>query len=521
MSTNFNPYANYGYMALIKEATDTTPVTPTTYVKIISESLLPSFGIQTIAEIAGSREKNINSIQGNIEVDGDVALYAEDKISGHFLRSLLGAPTSQTVVADTSYRHRFEVQDDDRTYTFDINPADAPWVHRFYGVHSGKLLFNKEDNAIKMTTSLIATRAFLLARVLADVSSGTNLNVDQTGGLTTSDSILVLSKETGYTTLEEFTINAIVDENNITVGAAITATIEADDIVVLKRATVVDSDYTQCEPFQFQNGTQILTGDDIDNTTEISKEDFEIVLENDLQKIFGSGGDEIDRYPQVILVKGYSATGKVSRYYDNEMNLDNLRSNDDIGIRYLFKKHTAISANAAIKASSTWGDTVNGFKVEATTGAKAGNDYNITFVINSEDTLAASISGKNILVSLASTTASKNTGTLVAGVIDALTGVDGTAEGTGVETFTAAAANVNLGAKGTGTDVVGADASEKPYLQIDFSAANFEPFFPNNEQDAILIEDVPMKFFKDSDCADDQRKGWGTKIYLFNDVQSY
>jgi len=68
----------------------------------------------------------------------------------------------------------------------------------------------------------------------------------------------------------------------------------------------------------------------------------------------------------------------------------------------------------------------------------------VTLVIASNDTLAASISGNNVTVSLANTTASKNTGTLIAAAINALATVDAAAVSTGAQQFTTAIDSQNL-----------------------------------------------------------------------------
>lgn len=99
---------------------------------------------------------------------------------GHFLRGLYGAPTTQTLTASTAFRHVFTVTDTPRTYTIDIKPADSPWVHRYYGAQITKLSFEPDDNKIKCTATITPRKAFISARVLTAVSSGTAFNIDQT-----------------------------------------------------------------------------------------------------------------------------------------------------------------------------------------------------------------------------------------------------------------------------------------------------------------------------------------------------
>ncbi len=515
--TNFSPYSNYGYISIIKEATEGTPVTPTGYLRILSESITPSFTISPVNEVSGERERNIRSIKNQVEISGDVEFYVESKMIGHFLRALFGSPTTQELVASESYRHGFKVSDDPKTYTIDVKPADAPWTHRFYGCQITALNFEQDDNKIKCTLSTSPRKAYINARVTADVSSGTTLAVDQTGGLTTSDTILVLDQDDGFTTIAEYTITSIDSETQLTVST-IGDSLSENDLVVIKKAT---ESYDQDPVFTWLGGSNVYTGDDIDNTSIECKENFTLVYNNDTEPRFCSGLEKSNYYPADVLVKGYTGSGSVSKYFDSESNLDKSRSNEKMGLRVFMQGETALGTQAAVKASSTWGSTANGFKVESSTGGKAGNDINVTLVIASVDTLSASISGNNVLVQLANTTASNNTGTLIASVINALSGVDSTAEGTGAEEFTTAEDNENLGFKQSGgTNVVGRDENEKPYLQFDNAAAFIDSYFVNNSEDSIIQEEIPLTFFKDVESGD-QSKKWSTRIFLVNDIVSY
>ena len=437
---NFDPYSNYGYAGLVKETTAGTAVTPSNYLRIISESLAANYATQPINEVAGDRERLRRSVEGQIEVSGDIEFFVEPKMIGHFLRSVLGAPTTQTLTAATAFRHTFAVGTP-LTYTFDVQVADAPWVHRYFGLFITNLNLTREENAIKATASCVARKAFTQARVTTAANSGTALTVDQTAGLTTSDTIIVLQKEDGYTTVAEYTISAIVSETALTVST-ISTQIDVDDIVVIKRFAVSQANYDMDDPFTFQGGTQVYVGDDIDNTSEESKEDMELSLVNEVEARYCSGLEREDRFAADILIKGFTATGQITKYYDTQSYLDKVRNNAEFGFRALMQGETAIEANASAKARTYWG-TGNGFYVEASTAGKAGNDINVTLAIAANDTLAASISGNNVLVALANTTAAKNTGTLIAAAVNALAGVDSVVEGTGATEFTAAVTNQN------------------------------------------------------------------------------
>ncbi len=523
MSNFSSSYSNFGYLAL-KEQSSAAAVIPDTYVRIKSQSLVPDYKINPINEIAGDRERMITSVQGQIEVGGDIELYVEEKQIGHFLNSLCGSPTSQTMFTSTAARHVFEIKNTLNKYTIDIALAAAPWVHRFYGCAITKLAFGQDNNAIKCTASVMPTKAFISARVTTAASSGTALLVDQTDGLVATDTLLVIRNASNgtFTTVGELTVTSVTDGTTLVVST-IGVSIAVGDVIHIKRAASTAVTYVQCQPFQFSNGTGVFTGDDIDNTAERITEDFSVELENDMERHFGSGLDEGKRYPYDIVIKGYKAKAKLSKFFDSDEYLDRLRANDRMGIRYFMQGSHYVVANSATKARSNWGSG-NGFYVEAATAGKAGNDYNITTVINTTDTLAASfnpVGSKNILLKLANTTAANNTGTLIAAALDALTGIDAAAVGTGAETFTTAEANVNLGFHSSGTNVVGTDASQKPYLQFDFASASVDSYFPGSSDDSVVMEEIPLTIYKDVDCTNPQNKLWSTRIFLYNSILSY
>lgn len=515
--SNFSPYGNYGYLSIIKETTAGTAVTPTNFLRLVSNSVEANFGTSNVMEIAGSRERNIRSVPNQIEVSGDIEFYVESKMIGHFLRGLFGAPTTQTITAATAYRHIFEVTDTPKTYTIDIKPADAPWVHRYFGVQITNLAFVEEDNKIKCTASLTPRKAFISSRVTTAVGSGTALAVDQTAGLTTADTILIIDKTDGFTTKATLTISAVVSDTTLTVST-IGTSLAVDDIVVIKKATTVN--YDQDNVFTWLGGSSIYTGADIDNTTLVNKEAAEVEFKNEVDSRWFAGLEESSRYPGDVITKWFTSTGKVSKFYDSQSNLDKMRKNEKFGFRWLMQGETALEANAAVAASSTWGAS-NGFSVTAETAGKAWNDISVTVVINTTDTLAATISGNSVVIKLANATASKNTGTLIAAAVNALTGVASAAVGTGATQFTTAIDSQNLGAYIASTsNTVGRDASEKPYLQLDFACAKIDSYFPGGKEDDILMEEIPLVMYRDVDTAVNPKK-WTTKIYLNNNVSAY
>lgn len=513
--SNFSPYANYGYLALVKETTAWTPITPTNFLRIVSEGIETNFWISNVQEIAWSRERNIRSVANQIEVGWDVEFYVEPKMIWHFLRSMYWSPTSQTLTSSVAYRHGFTVTDTPTTYTIDVKPADSPWIHRYFGTQITWLKFEWDDNKVKCTASLMPRKAFINSRITTAVSSGTTLTIDQTSWLTTSDSILVLSKADWYTTLATLTISSIDSDTQLTVST-IWVSLVIGDLVVIKRAT---ANYDQWEIFTWLWGGQVYTGADIDNTSAVNKENFSLEYKNEVEARYFGWLEESARYPWDVITKWYTGNWQIDKFYDSESNLDKLRKNEKFWLRLLLQWESALEANSSAKASSTWG-TSNWFKVEAATAGRAWNDINVTVIINTIDTLQATQAGNNITIKLANATASKNTGTLIAAAVDALSLVAGTAVWTGAEQFTTAIDNQNLWFYSWSTNVVWRDANEKPYLQFDNAAAKIDTYFPGGSEDDILMEEIPLTFYKDVETATIPKK-WSTRIFLTNSVSSY
>lgn len=294
--------------------------------RIISESLETNFGSVPVQEIAGSRERNIRTVPGRIEVSGEIEFFVEPKMIGHFLRAVYGAPTSQVLVASVAIRHGFQVTNTPRTYTIDIQGGDAPWVHRYFGVVITNLKFEQDDNKIKCTATLAPRKAFITARITTAVGSGTALSVDQNAGLTTSDTILVIDKADGYTTKATLTITAVGSDGLGLTVSTIGTSLAAGDLIVIKRASTVT--YSQDKVFTWLGGSQVYTGDDIDNTAVSNRENFSLEYMNEVDPRWFAGLEESSRYPGDVITKGYAGKGQLDKFWDSESNIDKMRKNE-------------------------------------------------------------------------------------------------------------------------------------------------------------------------------------------------
>lgn len=136
-----------------------------------------------------------------------------------------------------------------------------------------------------------------------------------------------------------------------------------DDLIVIKKST---ASYDQDKVFTWLGGSQVYTGVDIDNTTAVNKESFDLEYTNEVEARYFAGIEESARFPGDVITKGYVGKGTVSKFYDGESNIDKLRKNTKFGYRVLMQGETALSANSAVAASSTWGSGT-GFSVTAST----------------------------------------------------------------------------------------------------------------------------------------------------------
>jgi len=156
------------------------------------------------------------------------------------------------------------------------------------------LKFEQDDNRLKCTATLAPRKAFINARVTTAANSGTALSLDQTAGLTTADTILVIKWEDGFTTVKELTITAVTSDVLLAVST-IDVQIDVGDIVVIKKAATVT--YNQDNIFTWMGGSQVAIGSDIDNTTAVNKENFSLEYMNEVEARWFAGLEESSRFP--------------------------------------------------------------------------------------------------------------------------------------------------------------------------------------------------------------------------------
>ena len=479
----FNPHSRAGYGALVKESSADTPTFPTVFFEVISENITVDWAKTPIMQVAGKVDKNMRFAQEKVVINGTVELYCEPKTLGYFLQNFFGDASSSILEADVSILHTFQSSfTDPDTFTYEFQVANSGYVRRFSGCKITGMTVTQENNLVKVSLNIEAKYTFTNARVLTEVATLNALHVDQTKGLTTSDSIIVINPTT-LVTIAEYTITAVVDETHLTVST-IAHTLMVDAIVVIKAQTPT---YSLLPEFTYHGGASYGMHPDMAETAAKNLEDFSIEFIREAEVFHaGAGFDIVHRMPAAIRLKSLEVKGMMKRYYDTEEFLDMLRQKEEFAIRLECRNGTALGSNAQVAATNTYGDTVNGFSVTATDAlafdGEVGNDLHVVLEIAIDDVLVAAISGHKVTVSLANTTSSNNTGTLIAAAIGALTGVDSAAEGTGAEEFITATTRKYLAG--------GRDEKEKAALFIDIYKCNYDPFDVEIGEDNIVTQDM-------------------------------
>lgn len=499
-------FSKLGYVMLKKETTAGTAVYPDVAAEILSESIEMNWDFTASETIAGNRSLNLRPILNRVgPAEGTIEVLADPKTLGHWFTGLFGEGTDLTLNAGVAFQHDFESLNTLQTYTMDVKLGGEDYVKRFFGVRVASAEVGIEDNKLKLTFSFSAQRVFTNARVTTAVSSGTALELDQTSGLTTSDTITVFD-QTDMSEHEDLTISSITDENNLVVST-ISQSLAENDIVVIAAQT---PSYDLGDEFIWSGGAEVYVGTGANGIQNLNAktnvEDFTLTVTNELEPRWAATGiDVVDRMPANILLKGVSVEGSFSQFHTDPQMMDFLRSNEQLTLRVDFIGD-AIDSNVAAAASATVEtDGTDTLTVAVDTAGEAGNDYAIIFTTGN-GSLTASLAGKLITVNLDATT-SNNTTTAVAAAINGLSGVSCSDTGTDLVDTASNATKIEFSN--------GRDANEREKLRFDFENVRFQPFSPTLGNDDIINEEISFTAFSEEQT---ERE---VKVRLRNTVADY
>ena len=506
-STDFSKLA---YGALRKESTANTPLYPNVWFELLSEDMAVNWDHTPVNTIAGNRSKNLRPVKNKVgPFKGSFETWVEPKSFGYFLNACLGEGTVTTLTSLVAYQHVHTPQTSIPALTIDVPVAGEDYVRRFFGARVESLDFSIEDNKLKVKVGIMAQSVFANARVNTAASSGTALVIDQTKGLTTSDSIQILDKDAPGTVKATLTITTVTDENTLVVST-IGASLVVGDIVVIKRNATPT--YALSSELIFAGGADAYVYSGANSMQNLAAksniEDFSLTIKNNLDARWAASGKDVkDRFPSAILLKDIEVTGSMKQFHINPQNIDWLRQMAQVGLRVQFLG-ALLEANVAALATATIESDGAG-TVTVTTDAtgEAGNDYAVIVTLGtSAGAATATLSGKNIALVL-STTAGSNAVATIATLIAALPGVTATSASTGNVTTTDNPNKIDFNN--------GRDASEVEKLQFDLPDLRFDNFDPNNSTDDIVDEEIKFTAFRDTN---DKRE---IRVKLRNAISDY
>lgn len=512
---NAASYGKLGYMKLKKESTAGVAVKPDVLMEILTEDIEVNFPFESVEAITGSRSKYQRATQAQSgPFEGTIELILDEKTAGHLFVGVLGEDLHTSVVAGVYEMSAFEPKNVLPTFTMDIRRGGKAYVTRFFGVCFTKLELSVDQNRWKAVLTVAAQRVFTNARILTGVSSGVTLALDQTSGITVADTLLVLDKDNPDSQLDTFGVGGIGSERELTTGSAITGTLEANDIVVIKADDIDDEEFQRGRDFIFVGGTEIMVGSGENAMQHLlgrtNTENVAITIENGFEPKWGLTGDDIvDRMPAAMLLKDVQVSGSFGEFHANPKWLDVLRSNEQIGLR--FKAYgTKLAANAAVAAAArleSSGAGVVDVLIDGSGIGEGGNDYAI-LVVQGATTLSVSVVNKLITVTLDVDAADNAVATVAAAIDTALSGV-GNATSTGSGNVTAADNPDKVNFAG------GLDAGQKAAMTIDIPKANIRPFSPNLGTDDIMMDDIEFQAHRDV------VEGREISVWLLNNVTVY
>lgn len=257
-----------------------------------------------------------------------------------------GATATLGVNASTVYGHEATApQTSLPTFTLEIGLANE--VIRWGGVtFHGFNSIAHNDNIITAELSVMALWEFKHARVTAVTTAGSTktITVDQTTGLTTSDSVKIFRPSTGAfidlngSGVKSETVASVPTELTFTLATLTDAT-AVGDLVMLAPQT---PSYSLAKEFSWIGGSVGRFAADIDTAVAASAaniEEFELSVMNELESRHAANGTNvINRFPYKNHLKKFTGEGKIKRAYENMTLLDYLRRSAQFALQI---RHTA------------------------------------------------------------------------------------------------------------------------------------------------------------------------------------
>lgn len=305
-----------GYMALIKEVTKGTALTPTTYVPYYDQNLITDTHLISDTPIYGNKFKRFQSLQGLRSHHGSATVMAEPNTAARWADML---STKNSTTGANPYTHTFGTSTTDpNSYTLDVSLVSQ--VVRFFGVEASKMALGWQNEEMVFQLDLAALGSFWGAEIASIatnvVTLVTTYDPVPTAGLVANDLVKVTKVDGTVTT--NYTITSIT---NTTVTLSATAgAFAAGDMLVLRPATVA---LTLLTPFlwgktQFffaaDAATALTNSSTVTNQTRLDP-GTQIDIMHDFDSNQGSKRTG-DFDPASLMRKQYDLSFKAKKFFD-------------------------------------------------------------------------------------------------------------------------------------------------------------------------------------------------------------
>lgn len=236
--------ANTGYLALKKQSSKDTAVTPNVYVPLYEESLLTNLNLDEDNPIMGNKFARFQNIMGMRSHNGDVKVLAEPNTAGYLLDMLY---TKGSTTGADPYTHPFTLSNvtDPNAYTVDI--ARGQIVFRFIGVEASQLGIEFDENKMLFNIAMSARKALSVVKISGNTTGTLVLYTDYdpapTTGFVVNDLVRIFKADGSVV---DTTVSSITDGTTIVVASA--TGVADGDYMALRAAT---PSYSLLTPFMW------------------------------------------------------------------------------------------------------------------------------------------------------------------------------------------------------------------------------------------------------------------------------
>lgn len=236
--------SDLGYLALKKETTKGTPVTPNVYIPIFSESLSMNMNLNDVNPIMGLKAKRLTTIKGMRDYKGEIVALGEPNIAGYLFDMFL---KKGTTTGANPYTHPFTLSTTANPNSYTIDVLRGQIVYRYFGVEASAIAVEFEDNLMKIKVGVSALNMLGPVEITNNATGTLTLSTDHdpspTTGFVASD-VVRLYKADG--SVVDTTVSSVTNGTTVVVGSA--TGVAAGDMIALRPATPT---YTLQDPFEF------------------------------------------------------------------------------------------------------------------------------------------------------------------------------------------------------------------------------------------------------------------------------